>query len=212
MGLQGKSKVRKVADRKFPESFELSCSEFCPNYWRSLCASFHGKWRTGKIHQKSQPFFNAKFPGELEDKVRKSFLESGQSNDLFFFCPCWGSPEVFGIFPMLLGFYPITRNIPKCLEEIIHKVFWRAGKVRKSDGNVGNDFSVLLGGGSDFPRPRGICLGFPGLPHKFLNCSDCGFVLGACTTKTDFLTRTMLTRRRSTPQLYPGHQLSYCCS
>ena len=35
--------------------------------------------RPQKIHQKSPPFFNEKFPGKFEDKIHKSCLESGQS-------------------------------------------------------------------------------------------------------------------------------------
>ena len=42
-------------------------------------ASFRGKWRPEKIHQKSLAIFNAKFPGKFEEKIHKSLLESGQS-------------------------------------------------------------------------------------------------------------------------------------
>ena len=56
------------------------CSEFCPNFSRSSRASFRGKQRPEKNHQKSPQFFNANFPGKFEEKIHKSFLESGQSN------------------------------------------------------------------------------------------------------------------------------------
>ena len=58
-----------------PEFCSESRSEFPPNFLRSFRASFRGKRRP-----KSPPFFNAKFPGKFEEKIHKSFLESGQSN------------------------------------------------------------------------------------------------------------------------------------
>ena len=72
--------VRIVAERKFPEFCPEFRSEVSPNCLRSFRASFSGKRRPEKIHQKSPPFFNAKFPGKFEEKIHKSFLESGQSN------------------------------------------------------------------------------------------------------------------------------------
>ena len=39
----------------------------------------NGDQKNKKSHQKYPPFFNAKFPGELEEKIHKSFLESRQS-------------------------------------------------------------------------------------------------------------------------------------
>ena len=65
-----------------PEFCPEFCSEFYPNCSRSFRASFCGKRRPEKIHQKSPPFFNAKFPGNFESKFHKSFLESGQSDIL----------------------------------------------------------------------------------------------------------------------------------
>ena len=65
-----------------PEFCPEFCSEFSPNFLRSFRASFRWKRTPEKIHQKSPPFFNAKFPGKYEKKVHKMFLESGQSNDL----------------------------------------------------------------------------------------------------------------------------------
>ena len=46
----------------------------------SFCASFRERRRPEKNHQNSPPFFNAKFPGKFEEKIHKSFLESGQNN------------------------------------------------------------------------------------------------------------------------------------
>ena len=63
-----------------PEFCPEFCSEFSPNS-RSFRASFRGKRRPEKIHQKSPPFFNAKFPGKHEKNIHKMFLESRQSKD-----------------------------------------------------------------------------------------------------------------------------------
>ena len=60
-----------------PEFCPEFCSEFSPNFL-SFRASFCGRRRPEKIHQKSPPFFNAKFPGKFEEKIHKMFLESGQ--------------------------------------------------------------------------------------------------------------------------------------
>ena len=68
-----------------PEFCPEFCSEFSPNFLRSFRASFCGRWRPEKIHQKSPPFFNAKSPGKFEEKIHKMFLESGQSN-IFWRC------------------------------------------------------------------------------------------------------------------------------
>ena len=65
-----------------PEFCPEFCSEFSPNFSRSFRASFRGKRRPEKIHQKSPPFFNAKFPGKHEKKIHKILLESRQSNGL----------------------------------------------------------------------------------------------------------------------------------
>ena len=64
-----------------------ACSECSPNFLRSFCASFRGKRRPEKIHQKSPSFFSAKVPGKFEEKIYKSFLESWQSN-------IWSFPSV----------------------------------------------------------------------------------------------------------------------
>ena len=61
---------------EFPPEF---CSEFSPNFSRSFRALFPRKQRPEKIHQKSPPFFNAKFPGNYEKIIHKIFLESRQS-------------------------------------------------------------------------------------------------------------------------------------
>ena len=47
-----------------PEFCPEFCSEFSPNFSRTFRASFRGRRRPEKIHQKSPPFFNAKFPGK----------------------------------------------------------------------------------------------------------------------------------------------------
>ena len=58
-------------------------SAFPPNVLRIFRASFRGKRRPEKIHQKSPPFFNAKFPGKYGKKIPKMFLERRQSNNSF---------------------------------------------------------------------------------------------------------------------------------
>ena len=58
------------------------CSEFSPNFSRIFRASFRGKRRPEKIHQKSPPFFNAKFPGKHEKHIHKMFLERRQSKKM----------------------------------------------------------------------------------------------------------------------------------
>ena len=63
-----------------PEFCPEFCSEFSPNFSRTFRASFRGRRRPEKIHQKSLPFFNAKFPGQHEKKIHKILLESRQSN------------------------------------------------------------------------------------------------------------------------------------
>ena len=82
-----KVRSEKLQNRSFPNFSNLRpefcpeyCSEFSPNLLRSFRASFRGKRRPEKIHQKSPPFCNAKFPGKFEEKIHKSFLESGQSS------------------------------------------------------------------------------------------------------------------------------------
>ena len=53
-------------------------SEFSRNFSSIFRSSFRGKRRPEKIHQKSPPFFNAKFPGKHEKNIHKMFLESRQ--------------------------------------------------------------------------------------------------------------------------------------
>ena len=73
-------KLQNINSPNFSKFRPEFCSEYSPNVLRSLRASFRGQWRPEKIHQKSPPFFNATFPGKLEEKNHKSFLDSGQSN------------------------------------------------------------------------------------------------------------------------------------
>ena len=63
-----------------PEFCPEFLSEFSPNFLKSFRASFCGKRKPEKIHQKSLPFFNAKFPGKHEKNIHKMFLERRQSN------------------------------------------------------------------------------------------------------------------------------------
>ena len=70
---------------EFPPEF---CSEFSPNFSRTFRASFRGRQRPEKIHQKSPPFFNAKFPGKHEKNIHKILLESRQSKNTCGACIC----------------------------------------------------------------------------------------------------------------------------
>ena len=70
-----------------PEFCPEFCSEFSPNFSRTFRASFRGRRRPEKIHQKSPPFFNAKFPGKHEKNIHKILLDSRQSNRLSSFVP-----------------------------------------------------------------------------------------------------------------------------
>ena len=64
-----------------PEFCPEFLSEFPPNFSRSFRASFRGKRRPEKIHQKSPPFFNAKFPGNHEKNIHKMFFWRGGKNE-----------------------------------------------------------------------------------------------------------------------------------
>ena len=75
-----RTKVSRIFSIFRPEFCPEFRSEFSPNLLRSFRASFCGRRRPEKIHQKSPPFFNAKFPGKFEEKIHNMFLESGQSN------------------------------------------------------------------------------------------------------------------------------------
>ena len=84
-----------------PEFCPEFCSEFSPNFSRTFRASFRGRRRPEKIHQKSPPFFNAKFPGKHEKNIHKILLESRQSNVLHppisrpsDFCSLAGTPRI----------------------------------------------------------------------------------------------------------------------
>ena len=63
-----------------PEFCPEFCFEFSPSFSRSFRASFRAKRRPEKIHQKSPPFFNVKFPGKHEKIIHKMFLGSRHSN------------------------------------------------------------------------------------------------------------------------------------
>ena len=85
-GKEGKNvrseKLQNESSPKFsnfcPEFCQEFCSEFSPNFSRSFRASFRGKRRQEKIHQKSPPFFNAKFPGRYEKKIHYLFWRAGK--------------------------------------------------------------------------------------------------------------------------------------
>ena len=71
----------KLQNKSFPNFWNFRpgfcsefCSEFSPNFSRTFRASFRGRRRPEKIHQKSPPFFNAKFPGKHEKKLFTKFF------------------------------------------------------------------------------------------------------------------------------------------
>ena len=74
----------KLQNESFP-NFSNFCPEFCsvffPNFSRNFRASFRWSRRPEKNHQKSPPFFNAKFPGKHGKNIHKILLESRQSNN-----------------------------------------------------------------------------------------------------------------------------------
>ena len=79
------SQVRKVAERSFPNFSNFRsefcpefCSEFSPNFSKTFRASFRGRRRPEKMHQKSPPFFNAKFPGKHKKIFTKFFWRAGK--------------------------------------------------------------------------------------------------------------------------------------
>ena len=61
------------------------CSEFSPIFSWIFRALFRGKRRPEKIHQKSPPFFNAKFPGKHEENIHKKV--SGEQAKLIIMQP-----------------------------------------------------------------------------------------------------------------------------
>ena len=60
-----------------PEFCSEKCSKLSPKFSRIFRALFAGKWRPQKIHLKSPPFFNAKSPGKLQEKIHKLFWRAG---------------------------------------------------------------------------------------------------------------------------------------
>ena len=67
-----------------PEFFPEFCPEFSPNCLRIFGASLHGQRRPKEIHQKSPPFFNAKFPGKHEKIFTKCFWRASTVRKLNF--------------------------------------------------------------------------------------------------------------------------------
>ena len=55
---------------------------FAPNFSRTSHTLFLGERRPQKINQTSLPFFNAKSPRKVKERIHKSFLESGQAKNL----------------------------------------------------------------------------------------------------------------------------------
>ena len=74
-----RTKVSRIF-RYFVPNFPRSLHRIFPNFSRTFRASFRGRRRPEKIHQKSPPFFNVKFPGKHEKNIHKILLESRQSN------------------------------------------------------------------------------------------------------------------------------------
>ena len=76
---------------KVSQIFGIFVPDFAPNVapnfpriFRGLFVlRFVGDGEQKKIHQKSPPFFNAKFPGKHEKIIHKVLLESRQSNTFF---------------------------------------------------------------------------------------------------------------------------------
>ena len=73
----------KLQNKSFP-NFQIFIPNSVPNLLRfsqnsfSFCASFHGRRRPEKNHQKSPPFINAKLPRKFEEKIHKILGRAGQ--------------------------------------------------------------------------------------------------------------------------------------
>ena len=75
-----RTKVPRIL-RIFIPNFAPNFAPNCPRIFRGLFVlRFMGDGDQKKIHQKSPPFFNAKFPGKHEKNIHKILLESRQSN------------------------------------------------------------------------------------------------------------------------------------
>ena len=65
-------------------NFSNFCPGFCSEFFEDfLCFDLWGNGEQKKIHEKSLPFFNAKFPGKHGKNIHKIVLESRQSNSFF---------------------------------------------------------------------------------------------------------------------------------
>ena len=114
------------------------------------------KWRPEKIHQKSPPFFNAKFPGKYEKNIHKMFLESRQSNKPKLFGPDifgWGGrlpregveARKFGVYFETQGNQTFGRDIPGFCRDIPEL----PEKLEKKKGFVFNSCALQNYGGSE---------------------------------------------------------------
>ena len=79
----------KLQNESFP-NFSNFRPEFTPNFapnfpefLEGFSCFVRGKRRPEKIHQKSPPFFNAKFPSKYKKEIHKFLLESRQSNNYY---------------------------------------------------------------------------------------------------------------------------------
>ena len=82
-------KVRKVAERKFPEFFKLLSRilprislRIFPEFFEEFLCFVSWEAETRKNSPKIPPFFNAKFPGKCEKNIHRIFLERTQSKIL----------------------------------------------------------------------------------------------------------------------------------
>ena len=77
-----RTKVSRIFRNFVPNFAPNFAPNLTPNFSRIFRASFRGRWRPEEIHQKSPPFFNAKFPGKHEKNIHKILLESRQSKSV----------------------------------------------------------------------------------------------------------------------------------
>ena len=66
---------------KVPRIFRILLRIF-PEFFEEFSCFVSQDTETSKIHQKSPPFFNAKFPGNYEKNIHKLFLGSRQSKEM----------------------------------------------------------------------------------------------------------------------------------
>ena len=81
---------QKSQNESSPEFFDFSSRilprislRIFPEFYEDFSCFVSWRRRPEEIHQKSPPFFNAKFPGKHEKNIHIILLESRQSNNMY---------------------------------------------------------------------------------------------------------------------------------